>query len=1670
MKSQIRYSLILFIFIHLNTYSQSAHTQQNPFTKISAHNFFVNQGDIFGTRVFIENRGQFECPEIKNRHIYYVLDEGNEKIYFTSVGLTYEFKKEKTFDEEEYEKSQKYADKEEAEDTKFVHMSWCNASTSTTELIPGEKQGHYFTYGEAKYNSSTFKKLTYKNVYPNIDIEYTLPTQNRTGVKYTVVLHPGADPANIKILYDGDVKKIRLNKEGEVSIKTSITSLVEHAPSSFYENGEAITCNFLLKHDTLCYNFPLNYNTNKTVIIDPWVSSASSLSINNLAYDIDFDFGGHVFIYGGTLPVKVACYNFAGILMWTFGGAVVSQSWSSQPTYYIGNFVVDKFTGKAYVGQGVNQSISGSRVIRLNAAGVYDNFMSSPSPLNQEIWDMGFHCQGGNIFILGGGHTSNNSSATINTLTANMTLSSFQPTNTGYVHDITSHALDDAGNIFVYYSCSNSLLNNRICSVNASFNGNNWTVASGFTEMTEASNKTFYNGGASIASNGFNCLAANNWYVYYYDGYHIAAYSKSTGILLASTTTSLLARRQGGIAVDECNKLYLGGNGSILTYSFNGSSFTMLAPITLSLTTSNQHVFDVKLNKGTQTIFASGAGFVGTYAAAGPSNCMSLTGPCNFNQFSIFINSSSVTCTSLGSATANVTGGIGPFTYTWIPSNQTGSVATSIGIGNYTVLVSDSTTGSNYFATTSIASSNSLTGTISSSGSLTCWGASNGTAAIIGLTGGSGIQSYSWSNGISTQTTSFASNLNAGIYTVTVIDTLFGCQLVKSFSITQPPPLTTTISVNPIMPCTGSSATLTSSPSGGTPGYIHFWTPISILSPLLSTQLVSQASPGTYIYWLTLTDANNCTISRSVSLTFVAPTQLSVSSVSICAGSSGSLTASGASSYTWQSNFVGSTFIVSPLTNTIYAVTGTSLGCLSTATVAALVFPPFVPTLSNNSPICAGATLHFSLTSGNSPSWIGPGGFSSTSLSPAIYQASTINSGIFQVSAFNAMGCVGTTSVNILVIPSPTLSAIGCTVCSNGALTLNAIASQATDFLWSGPVGFSSFLQNPNYINPGSNRSGQYTVTIATAGGCTNSAVATVTVTDLPEIVINSDGPKCMGSTVNFTATGGIIYQWNGPGGFNSILQNPSRFSVTSSASGFYTLTTNTGPCTTTSLYFLTLYSSPTPSATYNTPLCETKALKLVSTNDSSMISYLWKGPQFSSSQPNPIRANSTPAFSGIYTLTVIDTHSCSGSTTTYVTILPNPTITASGATVCLNEPCTISASGAVTYYWSGPQSYQSNSPYAYIPSLSSERKGTYTVVGTAPNSCTNAATAYVFTKNLPKPHFQILSKSKVCLNETFILSGTGGIHYEWRNPTNTLYEGQTISIVAGKLNPSGMYTLKVTNEDGCSATIDSLIILRDLPKGILEGSKMEGCVPLCSNFIFSTVSDSLTRISTQIVVDGLVWPGNTFSHCFSTEGSNKITVNLYDSLSTCSNAIDYFVAVFPRPKADFEFLPHNPIESLDEVQFTNTSLGEGQISWNWYLFANNGPLSINQNASHLFREEGIYPIALVVKNKWGCADTSMKPVRVSEDFFIYVPNVFTPNDDQLNEVFRAVGRGIKSFHMSIYNRWGDKLFESKDVTYGWDANYRGVPCKEDVYTWKMEVASVHGDNKIMTGHVSVLR
>jgi len=188
----------------------------------------------------------------------------------------------------------------------------------------------------------------------------------------------------------------------------------------------------------------------------------------------------------------------------------------------------------------------------------------------------------------------------------------------------------------------------------------------------------------------------------------------------------------------------------------------------------------------------------------------------------------------------------------------------------------------------------------------------------------------------------------------------------------------------------------------------------------------------------------------------------------------------------------------------------------------------------------------------------------------------------------------------------------------------------------------------------------------------------------------------------------------------------------------------------------------------------------------------------------------------------------------------------------------------------------------------------------------------------------------------------------------------------------------------------------------------------------------------------------------------------------------DDYIFIEDGPVAAFTYTPDVASIQNTEVEFTNESLFATEYVW---IFGDNSADSQLENPTHFFPPIGNlgYTIMLIADNNSGCPDTAYAYISIEDVLIFYVPNVFTPDGDDYNQTFFPVftsGYDPYDYHLTIFDRWGEIIFESFNAEIGWDGTYSNNGLVQDgVYVWQLEFGETMTDKKhIRRGHVTVLK
>jgi hypothetical protein len=667
----------------------------------------------------------------------------------------------------------------------------------------------------------------------------------------------------------------------------------------------------------------------------------------------------------------------------------------------------------------------------------------------------------------------------------------------------------------------------------------------------------------------------------------------------------------------------------------------------------------------------------------------------------------------------------------------------------------------------------------------------------------SGWSGSSTSNSISTTATSVGgtisviANNNCGSSSAATLT-------VTSGSVSQPG----TISGNTNV-CTGSSQIFSIAPVTGAASYS--WTlPAGWSGTSTSNTITATAGSNNGTISVTASNACGSSSASNISVTAAAlPTINTSAPTGVCAGSSTTLTASGANTYSWMpGSLSGSSVTVAPASSTTYTVTGTDAnGCNGTQTVAITTNPLPVITTSGGSAVCAGNTASSLSASGGAVyTWM-PGNINGANIS--VSPSATTTYTVTGIESVN--GCSNTATATITVNAAPNIAATGgSTICASQ--TANLFASGGSTYSWSPAAGLSSTTGSVVAATPASTTT--YTVTGIGPNGCSNTATVTVTVTPLPNVQITSPGSVCLGSGATIAASGATTYNWM-PGSLTGASVN-----VTPASNTTYTVTGTTNGCSSSQAVTINVNQLPVVATNPNTTICEGNAAAL-NANGASI--YTW--------MPGNLNGSSisvTPTANTTYTVTGTDGNGCS-STASVTVAIDNIAVSTAGTTICENNSASLTVSGASTYIWTPGN--LTGSTVSVNPSATT----TYTVVGTSSSGCTASSTATVTVDVVTAP---VITASGTSLN-----IGSTPFSIQWYlngNPIN----GATGTAYNALSN--GSYTVCLTTSNSCQNCSSPSIVSS---VGIIESKEeiLLNILPNPNNGIFSltgTVNDQNAQIA----------------------------------------------------------------------------------------------------------------------------------------------------------------------------------------------------------------------------------
>lgn len=396
-----------------------------------------------------------------------------------------------------------------------------------------------------------------------------------------------------------------------------------------------------------------------------------------------------------------------------------------------------------------------------------------------------------------------------------------------------------------------------------------------------------------------------------------------------------------------------------------------------------------------------------------------------------------------------------------------------------------------------------------------------------------------------------------------------------------------------------------------------------------------------------------------------------------------------------------------------------------------------------------------------------------------------------------------------------------------------------------------------------------------------------------------------------------------------------------------------------------------------------------------------------------------------------------------------------------VNVSCTGADDGSATVAVSG-----GSGPYTYAWSPISGSGDTVTDLGPGEYGCSitdDAGCSTEVTVAIAEPALLVATAGDagpVCEGDALTLSaaavgGTGTVSFVW-SPAGPVVEPAT----------TATYTVVATDANGCTSPPDQVTVaVNAAVEPVLAWDVNEGCAPLCVTFVDVTPIAGVRNWSFSD--GGTAGDLPEVIHCFNGAGPSGATLTVTPPDGCAGTvALPDIITVLERPLASFATMPAVALIGDPRFQFINNSVGG--VSWGWSFGDPAASVSEEEGPVFSYPAVGCYTAVLVVTNDVGCMDTARSVVCVEDEFAVYAPNCFTPNDDGINDVFDmvlSVG-DARDLNLSIFDRWGGLVHTSNDPMEGWDGS--GLPV--GVYTWTLRVRDRVGDVQERQGRVTLLR
>ena len=1002
-----------------------------------------------------------------------------------------------------------------------------------------------------------------------------------------------------------------------------------------------------------------------------------------------------------------------------------------------------------------------------------------------------------------------------------------------------------------------------------------------------------------------------------------------------------------------------------------------------------------------------------------------------------------------GSASVSGNGGEGALSYEWSNDDE-GNILTAETPGMYFVTISDNNC--EVIDSIEIAAMGALVANVE--GSIICANETTGTIAVT-VTEGAEPFDYQWSSNAGMQSGATANNLAPGIYEIT-ITAADNCERILSAEVLTHPEMNLTVNGTDASCGGGADGTATVLVNGGTSDFTYLWSDAANQNTATAIDLDAD------LYFVTVTDGNNCEAIDSVQISSAGTLIVTSEGSTICNDdNNGTVTLTLTEGtepidYQWSTNAgTQSGATATDLSVGIYETTITDgNGCEKILSTEVLAHPEMTLDLMSTEESCgnqANGTASVTVVGGDSNFtylWNDENAQNTAT-------ANNLPADVYTVTIMDGNGCTSIDSIEVIAGEGLTATADGSTICSDendGTASVTILTgTEPINYQWSANAGVQTGATAENLS------ADSYTVTVTDANNCEQILSAEVLAN--PEMILSvSTTDAACGVTPNGTATVSVMggtsdftYLW-------SDLNGQTTATATGLNGGNYTVTVTDGNgCTAEINATVSLPSQMAIEELTFTPVtCHDGENGTASVNVSGgtgSFTYLWSDDEM---QTMATAENLAP---GTYMVTITDEENCvvTGSTT-----IGNPDAIELFFNVT-DVPCANDDEGAIDLIvinGTEPFDYQWDN-MTMTEDLENVSAGDYEVVVTDNNGCLATGSATISSNSELEISFTLLEIS--CYDyvdgeiETNVIGSISPYIYQWSN-------GSTTANISN-LN-AGIYDLTVTDANGCEKITNVELIQPEI-----FAVNAELAPPLCAgdengSIVLTAIGGSPNY---QYSTDGIVYSDNDTIENLAAQYYDLYIMDANGCVAESLNTYLSEPAVINVDAGEDVILEFGETADL-EVLYSG---GTGEIELLWEV-GEETDLSCLDCPDPTLSTTGNDELIVSLTDENGCTITEEILVTLNKNYKLYIPNVFTPNEDGINDLFKAFGKiPVQINSMQIFDRWGGLVYDDGDFTtaeeIGWNGKINGLPADLGVFVYSIEAVFADGEVVLFSGDVTVL-